>query len=404
MNAIDRYWTLCLDKPYLNGGYENSTRVFGNHGWDQPHLHLATYVDGSVNDPLGRPDKFWSAELGFRLDALVYNETDAGSVPPRNGTYWRINFSRVEYKVNVVGGHYEKTGAPCDNWVWSPMGIVDMHLPERWGYLQFSDGEVNTTEAIPDPQWPVRWMMMQLYYAQDAYNKSAGSYTDDVSKLQEIAPAHTLDGTCSAGIPTITLTSAGGFLASVTSYDGSMRASIDDQRLLTVVHVREHEHSGRSGHGNERGAADIITHASTSVGGGSVDDSGAPRLFALDPAVGPAGTLVGMAGQGFLNQTHAGCEFGKAKVPFSYYTGSNRVYCTSPSQQASLGRDGFGQARAQAVQVRCTNDGVHFSAPQVYTYAAAQGMPGRDGTGDVDAVADSGAPQVFALDRDVGLA
>ena len=24
-----------------------------------------------------------------------------------------------------------------DNWVWSPQGLVDMHVPERWGVVQF---------------------------------------------------------------------------------------------------------------------------------------------------------------------------------------------------------------------------------------------------------------------------
>ena len=26
-----------------------------------------------------------------------------------------------------------------DNWVWSPQGEIAMHLPERWGFLQFSE-------------------------------------------------------------------------------------------------------------------------------------------------------------------------------------------------------------------------------------------------------------------------
>ena len=26
---------------------------------------------------------------------------------------------------------------PEDNWVWSPQGAINMHLPERWGRLRF---------------------------------------------------------------------------------------------------------------------------------------------------------------------------------------------------------------------------------------------------------------------------
>jgi hypothetical protein len=24
-----------------------------------------------------------------------------------------------------------------DNWVWSHQGLIDMHVPDRWGYLEF---------------------------------------------------------------------------------------------------------------------------------------------------------------------------------------------------------------------------------------------------------------------------
>ena len=48
---------------------------------------------------------------------------------PQNGTEWRINFSRVEWT----------PGKPReDNWVWSPQGLIDMHVPEHWGYLHFT--------------------------------------------------------------------------------------------------------------------------------------------------------------------------------------------------------------------------------------------------------------------------
>ena len=29
---------------------------------------------------------------------------------------------------------------PEDNWVWSPQGAVNMHMPERWGVVQLSIG------------------------------------------------------------------------------------------------------------------------------------------------------------------------------------------------------------------------------------------------------------------------
>ena len=43
-----------------------------------------------------------------------------------------------------------------DNWVWSPQGVVDMHRPERWGYVQFSTAPPGTVSYKPDPAGPIR--------------------------------------------------------------------------------------------------------------------------------------------------------------------------------------------------------------------------------------------------------
>jgi hypothetical protein len=49
-----------------------------------------------------------------------------------------MNFSRVEWQIEAGGHQYRKVpGKPEDNWVWSPQGVVNMHVPERWGYVQF---------------------------------------------------------------------------------------------------------------------------------------------------------------------------------------------------------------------------------------------------------------------------
>src|ERR1700754_377483 len=65
---------------------------------------------------------------------------------PQHGTIWRINFSRVEYDTKVENGQNVKlkdevTGRdlPEHNWVWSAQGVINMHYPERWGFLVFSD-------------------------------------------------------------------------------------------------------------------------------------------------------------------------------------------------------------------------------------------------------------------------
>ena len=45
----------------------------------------------------------------------MYNTSSAS--PPRVWGLWRINFSRVEWHVQVVDGKYQKSPGPEDNWV-----------------------------------------------------------------------------------------------------------------------------------------------------------------------------------------------------------------------------------------------------------------------------------------------
>ena len=57
---------------------------------------------------------------------------------PAAGDEWRLNFSRVEWLTDIFGGKYVKVPDKReDNWVWSPQGLIDMHVPEHWGYVQF---------------------------------------------------------------------------------------------------------------------------------------------------------------------------------------------------------------------------------------------------------------------------
>jgi len=82
-----------LNKPYSDGGYENSSRVFPN-GWDNIGVETGAMVHGcKLNDPSSGPCKGWTAEVKFPLKGLSFNNTN--TVPPKDGSYWRIDFSRV---------------------------------------------------------------------------------------------------------------------------------------------------------------------------------------------------------------------------------------------------------------------------------------------------------------------
>lgn len=111
-------------------------------------------------------------------------------LPPLPSTFWRINFSRVEWAVasDNPGKRYVKTpGEAEDNWVWSPQYAVNMHMPENWGYIQFRshfEAEGLDAEVPLDPEWNVRYLSFQLYYAQHAFKEANGHYARNLSALE----------------------------------------------------------------------------------------------------------------------------------------------------------------------------------------------------------------------------
>ena len=127
INALNTGWDLFLAKPYKKGGKADNS-------WEIPGLLTAVAIDGTLNHP-GDRDRGWSVELAFPWSAF---RERSGMGRPEPGAEWRINFSRVEWQVRVAGGKYEKLpGLREDNWVWSPQGLVDMHVPEHWGFVKF---------------------------------------------------------------------------------------------------------------------------------------------------------------------------------------------------------------------------------------------------------------------------
>jgi len=74
---------------------------------------------------------------------------------------------------------------PEDNWVWSPQGIINMHYPEMWGIVQFSEsisGLGGDSVAVNDVD-RVKWELRQVYYRQRSWFEVHKSFTDDLNDL-----------------------------------------------------------------------------------------------------------------------------------------------------------------------------------------------------------------------------
>ena len=127
INALNTSWDLFLPKPYRQGGKADNS-------WDIPGLKSAVSLRGTLNDPRDR-DSGWSVEIAFPWEAFA---SRAKVQRPGAGDTWRVNFSRVEWRSKVVDGKYVNLpGIREDNWVWSPQGLIDMHVPDRWGFVRF---------------------------------------------------------------------------------------------------------------------------------------------------------------------------------------------------------------------------------------------------------------------------
>ncbi len=182
INALGTLWDLMLTKPYKKGGKPIN-------GWNINGFKYEVFLSGSLNDPTDT-DEYWSVEMAIPWKAL--SQSGPNYRAPKDGEQLRINFSRVQWQLEVEDGAYKKvinpeTGKPFpeDNWVWSPMGVVNMHIPERWGFVEFSEFKVGEKELnpAPHPDETVKDGLRELYEAQKEYWKNHGSYAADIEEL-----------------------------------------------------------------------------------------------------------------------------------------------------------------------------------------------------------------------------
>ncbi len=179
MNALNTTWDLFLTKPYRNGGLPMTN-------WEIKGLKSGVKVKGTINQPDDR-DEAWTLEVAIPFSAICFGRKREN--PPSDGDQYRVNFSRVQYDIEIIDGKYTKakdsTGKdlPCYNWVWSPQGVINMHFPERWGYVQFSDmiigtGEVPFVSYYAENQKKYLWL---IYYRQQEKKRENSKYSANLN-------------------------------------------------------------------------------------------------------------------------------------------------------------------------------------------------------------------------------
>jgi len=180
INAYGTVWDLFMPRPYRNGG-------MGLTSWDIKGLQKAVYLDGTLNNPADT-DSSWSIELAVPFSAVQMN----GRRNPVIGTIWRMNFSRVQWPLDTLNGLYfrrkdESTGKlfPEHYAVWSPQGIINLHYPERWGYVLFSD-TLSKESVLSSQDEKSKLLLWKYYYLQQEFKRRNGKYAATLEQLDKI--------------------------------------------------------------------------------------------------------------------------------------------------------------------------------------------------------------------------
>jgi hypothetical protein len=184
MNALNTVWDLLLTGPYRDGDDGKAIT-----SWDIQGLRTGVDIQGTLNKP-GDKDKGWTIEAAIPWQ--VIQECASFGLKPKDGDQWRFNFSRVEWPVELINGRYQKkidpeTGKPWpeNNWVWSPQGMINIHYPEMWGFIQFSEKSAGTAKVkfVFNPDENVKWAIRQIYYYEKLFFEKHNRFTNSFKDL-----------------------------------------------------------------------------------------------------------------------------------------------------------------------------------------------------------------------------
>lgn len=185
MNALNTVYDLY--RPHKAAPLQTS--------WDIEGLKTAVQVEGTLNKN-DDEDQYWSLEIAWPMESLREHARGA-SLPPREGDEWRIEFPRVEWRLDPSSKSIQKDpSADAENWLWTQQGLVDNHWPEAWGFLQFSEVPVGTTrysEVLMELEKPFQTVDAEsLDTESDSMVRiSGGSFTMGPDPIEpDVAPAH----------------------------------------------------------------------------------------------------------------------------------------------------------------------------------------------------------------------
>jgi hypothetical protein len=229
INAQNALLDLFMPKPFRNGG----NFIID---WNMRGFKSAVFIDGTLNNAFDI-DKKWTVEIAIPFKYLTdYKKF----IQPKDGSWWKINFSRDQWQTEAVSGRYlivngknTNKPLPANNWAWSPQGVVDMHFPERWGLAWFSSKKVGGEKVIydiPEKERLGKYLWF-IYYKQQNYKIKNLNYAVSLSELG----LHQLTKTNSGEAFLYEMKVNGShFIATLTSKNG-FRISINQEGLFQII-------------------------------------------------------------------------------------------------------------------------------------------------------------------------
>lgn len=187
INALGSVWDLFLTKPYRQEGSQ------ALHDWDVKGLKSAVFVDGTLNDPSDE-DGGWYVEMAIPWRSINAHSTiPRRDEPPQPGRIMRMNFSHVDWQVQVdpasACGYSRLRDAQGNllaesNHTWAAQSAVNIHEPELWGSVQFSSLPAGSPQGKLFAEGEVcRQMSMQLFKYQLARKNLGLEYAGSISEL-----------------------------------------------------------------------------------------------------------------------------------------------------------------------------------------------------------------------------
>lgn len=121
INALNTTFDLLMSKPYAQRGKADAK-------WEIDGLRTAVHVDGTLNQS-GDEDRCWTVEIA--IPWAVMKELTADALPPKPGARFRANMARVMVPPPGSDGRTRYA-------TWSPINEASLHVPPRWGWIEFS--------------------------------------------------------------------------------------------------------------------------------------------------------------------------------------------------------------------------------------------------------------------------